>query len=193
MELECARYIFRHRCMMRLVVWARCVSLILVLAPAAECAAQESVRSSLGPALLPLVGSGGFPRPPDIESGATDAGQLLVGVSLDLPVAPRLLLASTVAKGFQPFACTGSCAPAGSIASVALLWAVLLEDGKWGVLLGPSVERSTFDGTRTGGGATLSVGAVRGIGPRLTFRYHTLSGQRRPSSLAGFFAVRLGE
>ena len=177
---------------MRVVAFAAGVALFLTGLLPTIGSAQDTLRASLRPALLPFLGSGGFPRPRDIESGATDAGHLLAGATLDLPVTSRLLLATTVARGFQPFACAGGCAPEGSIANVALLWAPALSRGKWGILLGPSVERTTFDGTRTGAGATLALGALRGLGPRLTLRYHTLSGSRRPGSFAGFFAFRLG-
>ena len=153
--------------------------------------AQAPVRTSGGPALLPFLGSGGFPRPRDIESGATDAGQMLAGVALDVPVAPQFWVATTVARGFQPFACP-SCAPPGSLANIAILWSPGAPSAKWGLRLGPSVERTTFDGTRTGVGGTLALGARRGFGPLLTLRYHTLSGSRRPTSLAGFLAFRLG-
>ena len=155
------------------------------------CRAQGPARTTAGPALLPFLGSGGFPRPRDIESGATDAGQMLAGVTLDLPVAAQFMLAATVARGFQPFACP-SCAPAGSLTNIAILWAPGANSAKWGLRLGPSVERTTFDGTRTGAGVTLALGARRGLGPVLTVRYHTLTGSRSPTSLAGFLAFRLG-
>jgi len=153
--------------------------------------AQDAARVTGGPALLPFLGAGGFPRPRDIESGATDAGQMLAGVTLAVPVAPRLQLAASVARGFQPVACP-SCAPGGSLTNLSLLWTPGAASAKWGLLLGPSLERTTFDGERVGVGATVAFGARRGIGPLLTVRYHTLSGSRRPTSLAGFLAFRLG-
>ena len=75
-----------------------------------------------GPAILPILGVGGFPRPRDIESGATDAGQMLAGIGLDLPIASRVTLAAALARGFQPFACAGGCAPEGGLAQLSLLW-----------------------------------------------------------------------
>lgn len=176
--------------MVVVVVTGTAALLLAVMLPTAG-RAQDSARTTRGPAFLPFLGSGGFPRPRDIESGATDAGQVLVGATLDVPIAPRLLIAAAVARGFQPVACH-SCAPGGSLTNLALLWAPGADSAKWGLLLGPSVERTTFDGTRTGVGATVSVGARRGLGPLLTVRYHTLSGSRRPTSLAGFLAFRLG-
>lgn len=172
-------------------VVAGIAALLLTAALPRVCRAQAPARASGGPALLPFLGSGGFPRPRDIESGATDAGQMLAGVTFDIPVAPKFRFAATVARGFQPFACP-SCAPAGSLANLAILWAPGANAAKWGLRLGPSVERTTFDGTRTGVGATIALGARRGVGPVLTVRYHTLSGSRRPTSLAGFLAFRLG-
>lgn len=167
------------------------VAVLLTFSLARTGRAQDSARLPAGPALLPFLGAGGFPRPRDIESGATDAGQMLAGATLDLPVAPQFLLAATVARGFQPVACP-SCAPSGSLVNLAILWAPGANSAKWGLRLGPSVERTTFDGTRTGVGVTLALGARRGFGPVLTMRYHTLSGSRRPTSLAGFLAFRLG-
>ena len=166
--------------------------MLLVLGLPTVSPAQDVPHAPRRPAVLPLLGAGGFPRPRDIESGATEAGQLLVGAALDLPLAPRLLLAITVAGGFQPFACVGGCAPPGSLANLALLWRPASAGAKWGVLLGPSLERTSFDGARMGGGATVAFGALRRVGPRLTLRYHALAGPRHPSSFAGFLAFRLG-
>ena len=177
---------------MRVVTLTGGVALLLAFAPPTPCLAQNAPRTTLRPALLPFVGAGGFPRPRDIESGATDAGQVLAGAPLDLPIAPQLLLAITIARGFQPVACAGGCAPDGSLANVAILWLPASVQTKWGVLLGPSAERTTFDGTRTGVGVTVAIGALRGLGPRVTLRYHTIGGPRRASSLAGFLAIRLG-
>lgn len=145
-----------------------------------------------GPAVLPFLGVGGFPRPRDVESGATDAGHMLAGVGLDLPVASRVTLSAALARGFQPVACAGSCAPEGGLAQLSLLWAARHPASKWGLLLGPVVERSTFDGRRVGVGGAVALGAQRGLGPRLLLRYLSLSGARRPTSLAGFLAWRLG-
>ena len=107
-----------------------------------------------------------------------------------MPVAQRLLLTATAARGFQPFACF-SCALSGGVADLALLFTPDATAARWGLLLGPSVERAAFDGTRTGVVATVALGARRGLGPWFTVRYHTLSGSGRPTSLAAFLSFQL--
>jgi hypothetical protein len=166
--------------------------MMLALESASSTAARAQSSVPRGPAVLPFLGIGGFPRPRDIESGVTDTGQMLAGVGLDLPIAGRVTLAAAVARGFQPVACAGSCAPEGSLAQLALFWTTRAPEAKWGLLLGPTIERSTFDGQRVGVGGALAVGAQRGLGPRLLLRYLTLSGARRPTSLASFLAWRFG-
>ena len=166
--------------------------LVALLATATVGYSQATAGRPLRPAMLPFVGAGGFPRPRNIETGATDEGRVLLGGALDLPLGRRLLVASSVAYGIVPFVCLGGCPPAGTSVELALLWLATPSQGTWGALLGPSVGRTSFDGTRTGVGATISVGAVRGIGPRVSLRYHSLSGARHPTTLMGLLALRLG-
>lgn len=153
---------------------------------------QAQPRESNRSAFLPFVGLGRFPRSKDVLFGVTDTQQLLIGASVEASVRSRLVLSPAIAVGFQPFGCPGGCARAMLSADLAVLWHATEHSAKWGVLLGPSIVRSSFDGARMGVGATASVGAVKGIGPRLTLRYHTLSGPRRPSSLVALFSLRLG-
>lgn len=155
-------------------------------------AADARSSAPRGPAVLPSLGVGGFPRPRDIESGVTDTGHMLAGLGLDLPITARFTVAAALARAIEPVACAGSCAPTGSLAQLTLLWTTRDPEPKWGLGVGPAVERSTFDGPRVGAGVALAIGAQRGFGPRLLLRYLSLSGACRPTSLAGFLAWRFG-
>ena len=95
--------------------------LLGVLSPAVGDA-QHGARAALRPAIVPFLGSGGFPRPRDIESGQTAAGHLLAGASVQWPITSHALFHATAARSFQPATCP-SCAPEGSLANVAILFA----------------------------------------------------------------------
>jgi hypothetical protein len=174
--------------------WRVIATLVLLTCQLARpaCRAQGGSSKTLRFGVLPFAGRGGFPRSPDTESGATRAGRLLIGAALDVPSTPRFVLLASIARGLQPAACAGGCAPDGTITGAGLLWVATPPVAKSGVLLGPSVEHTTFDGNRVGFGATLSAGALRGWGPRLLVGYHALTGFRHPSSVMGVLAVRLG-
>lgn len=178
-----------HRCLCRLsgiALLATCIA----LADPTRLPAQATVARS--PALLPFLGAGGFPRPRDVESGAVDAGQVLLGAAVELPSRASVVLLSW-APGIQPVGCPGGCAPEGMTAEATLSMHVLRGyDDRAAFSLGPVFGYSTFDGRRGTFGAAASVGATRGIGPRFLLRYAVLSGPGRPRSLAGWLGIRLG-
>lgn len=163
------------------------VTLMLTSIPAA---AQPSPSWVMG--VVPLLGIGGFPRPRDIESGATEAGQVLAGAAVELSN-HRVLVSAALARGFQPVACAGGCAPEGRIAELAVVVPVVRAfDGRGTLALGPILGQSTFDGRRWMAGAALSAGVTRGLGPRLVIRYGALSGAGAQRSLGGWLGFRLG-
>lgn len=170
-----------------------CIALLAIcvaLADATRLPAQATTARS--PAFLPFFGAGGFPRPRDIESGAVDAGQLLIGAAVELPSRASVVLLSW-ARGVQPFGCAGGCAPEGTTAEATLLVHALRGyDDRAAISLGPTLGYSTFEGRRATFGVAASAGATRGIGPRFLLRYALLSGPGRPRSLAGWVGIRLG-
>lgn len=151
-------------------------------------------QSTGGPrvAMLPFAGGGRFPRPLDVETQKVQGEYLLLGAAAELTLGERWVLGGTLAWGGLPGGCTGGCPPGGRLLNVAAQWRLTPVQAKWALLAGPSVEHATFDRERTGIGLLTSAGAASGIGPRLVVSYQRYSGERSPSSLAGWIALRLG-
>lgn len=168
-------------------VLLRVLLITLVAAPVQA----QSTRSPSG-AFVPFVGAGRFPRPRDVESGATNAGQLLLGAALELSSSRGTALLS-IARGVQPFACAGGCAPDGFSAEAAVLAHIVRAyHARAALSVGAVAGYNSFDGRRGTFGLAASAGAVRGFGPRFLLRYDVLSGGGGAPSLAGWFGLRLG-
>ena len=165
---------------------------LLVALAALPAAGQDppGVAPRLRAAAHPFVGLVNSARA-DVASGGG-----VVGVALDLPVAPRLLLSPSLAIGFPLGACPlvlpSNCPLSGNAFDVSLLWQPMATHGAWGVLLGPTVGRSGIDGVGGEIGGTVSLGVVRGVGPRLTVHVLTRPGTQRQTRALGVLSLRLG-
>lgn len=166
---------------------------LLIALTALPAASQNppGVAPPLRAAAHPFVGLIGSERA-DVMSG----GALVIGVALDLPFAPRLLLSPSLAIGFPVGACPlvypSNCPLSGGALDVSLLWQPIATRGAWSVLLGPTVSRSSFDGVGGEIGGTASLGVVRGVGPRLTVHVLTRPGTPRQTRAMGVLSLRLG-
>lgn len=123
-------------------------------------------------------------------------GAAVVGVALDLPLASRLLLSPSLAIGLPPGACPlvypSDCPLSGGALDVSLLWQPIAARGAWSLLIGPTVSRSSFAGVGGEIGGTMSLGVVRGVGPRLTVHLISRPGSPRQTRAMAILSLRLG-
>ncbi|HEY0931670.1 MAG TPA: hypothetical protein VGE27_17235 [Gemmatimonas sp.] len=190
---------FRHEVIHRAIA----VACLTLLCSAARLAAQrptndarEDDRAEMRRdpfALIAHVGLGRFPALQlSAVRGPASARIYLLGGGVEMRAAPRLFLDFSATVGFHLGACADWCPGSGANTDLSALWLVHRLPNRWGVLLGPTLSRSTIAGDRMGGGATASVGAVSGIGPRFTVRYVALSGPNYNQGLSALLSLRLG-
>ena len=139
--------------------------------------------------LLVGVGTARYPRPRDVEDGSVTGQHAVLSIGLEVPAGERWFLAPSIGGGFLPGACGGGCAPPSGIVSLAARRALGPTDA--GLALGPSVERTWFDGARTGIGVSAVVGELRGTGARFQVRFHRLSGPGSRWSVTALFEPRI--
>lgn len=149
-------------------------------------AAQDAPRY---PGLLVGIGTARYPRPRDVEDGAVTGYHAVGMIGLEMPAGKWWSVASSIGGGFLPGACGGGCAPPSGILSLEARRAIGATDA--GIALGPSVERTWFDGARTGFGVVAVMGELRGTGPRFLLRAHRLSGPGSRWSVTALFEPRI--
>ena len=162
----------------------------LTAVPAASQRPPQAV-ARLQAAAHPFLGLVDSHRADGVSGGAA-----VVGIALDLPLAPRLLLAPSLAIGRPHSACPlvlpSNCPLTGRALDVSLLWQAVSTRGAWGLLLGPTVSRSSFNGVGGEVGGTASVGVIRGVGPRLTVHVLSRPGTPRQTRAMGVLSLRFG-
>ncbi|BAH38215.1 MAG TPA: hypothetical protein DGD08_07210 [Gemmatimonas aurantiaca] len=144
-------------------------------------------------ALLAHVGTGRFPAIPRTAGiGPTSAGIYLLGGGLEMRAAPRVFFDVSATVGFHLGGCADWCPGSGVNTDLSASWLAGQLPNDWGVLVGPTLSRSTIAGDRVGAGLSASAGAITGVGPRLTVRYLSLSGPTYNQSLSILLSLRLG-
>lgn len=122
-------------------------------------------------------------------------GAAVVGVALDVPLSSRLLLSPSFAIGLPLGACPllspSDCPLSGSALDVSLLWQPIAARGAWSLLVGPTASRSSFASVGGEVGGTMSLGAVRGVGPRLTVHVLSRPGGPRQTRAMAVLSLRL--
>lgn len=151
------------------------------------------------PGAVPPLRAAAHPFVGLISSGRANvsgAGAAVVGVALDLPLASRLLLSPSLAIGLPAGACPlvypSDCPLSGGALDVSLLWQPIAARGAWSLLVGPTASRSSFIGVGGEIGGTMSLGVVRGVGPRLTVHALSRPGSPRHTRAMAVLSLRLG-
>lgn len=164
-----------------------CVATFVALPALASAQTDEW---ALRAAFHPFVGYGTYPRESALGQAEATASRHLIGLAFDWPAAQRLLVTASVARTIQLFGCS-RCDPTGNMVGAAVQALVTSTRARWGVLVGPAVEYTTLGSGRVGGGGAVTVGMIRGVGPRFMFRRSFLTGPY-PSSYAVLLSLRLG-